>query len=52
MRKPALTGTLEVGKQADLLVEENPLEDICSLTVENMVFVLRGGKRYAIDGKA
>lgn len=52
LRVDHLTGTLEAGKRADLLVvEENPLEDIRTLTLENMVFVMRNGRRYAIDGK-
>lgn len=52
LRVDKLTGTLEAGKRADLLVvEKNPLEDIRHLTVENMVFVMRDGKRYAVEGK-
>lgn len=52
LRVDHLTGTLEAGKQADLLVlEADPLADIRHLTVENMAFVLKDGVRYPIEGK-
>lgn len=50
LRVDHLTGTLEAGKKADLLVlKADPLADIRSLRVENMVFVLKEGKRYPIE---
>lgn len=52
LRVDHLTGTLEAGKRADLLVlEADPLADIRNITVENMALVLKDGKRYPIEGK-
>lgn len=39
-----ITGTLEAGKFADLLVlEKNPLEDIKNITVDNMAVIMKEG---------
>ena len=39
-----ITGTLEVGKFADLLViDGNPLEDIHNISVENMKVIMKEG---------
>ena len=43
-----ITGTLEPGKFADLLVlSANPMENIRNLTVENMEIIMKGGKEIA-----
>ena len=40
-----ITGTLEVGKSADLLVlSKNPMENIRNISVDNMEVIIKEGK--------
>ncbi|CAM2962264.1 amidohydrolase family protein [Hathewaya histolytica] len=40
-----ITGTLEKGKKADVVVlTKNPLEDITNINLDNMKFIIKGGK--------
>lgn len=45
LRADDITGSLEAGKSADLLVlKENPLDDIHAISVENMEIIMKEGE--------